>query len=80
MQPFFTNPRINFFIDSLLYTLVAFVTAIPIEVYRKYRRDKKNKKRGIEIEDDPLWFHIVESALSLLILVLILSFLIFKKG
>lgn len=75
---FLTVPKFNIPLDSFIYTVSAIITALPIEAFRKYRRDKKNKKKSIEEKDDPLWFHVIESALSLLIIMLVLSFILIR--
>ncbi|MFT4601477.1 MAG: hypothetical protein ACI857_001657 [Arenicella sp.] len=72
---FLSEPSFNILLDAFLYTASSILTATLLETFRKYRRERKNKKKGIEVEDDPLWFHIIESALSLMILLLILSLL-----
>lgn len=66
-------------INSLILTLSSIVIAIPIELIRKYLRNRKAKENPSVEEEDPLWFHVIESALSLLILFLAL-FLILRTS
>lgn len=73
---FFSTIIVNIFIDAFIYTISAILVAIPLEIFRKHQREKRNKKKNRNVIDDPLWFHIIESALSLLILIIIFAFIL----
>ena len=76
---FIRQPIVHVLIDPFLYTITALVTATPIEAIRKYRRDKKRAKKTNSEPDDPFWFHIIESALSLWIIVIVLVFILSRR-
>jgi hypothetical protein len=74
---YFLLSGLDLFIMTLYQTAVIICIAFPIEAIRKLIRDRKNRKKGIEVIDQPFGFHIAESALSLMIIhhvVLILYF------
>lgn len=59
---------------SLTIALIigAFLIALPVELIRKPMRLSKARKKGVELVEDPLWFHIVESGFSIWIIGFIL--------